>query len=103
MSSDSTPLPARPAASSRVQSVDRSLRLLKAVASAPGTGTAQELARRCGLNRSTAWRLLSTLEEHGMVERNPVTGQYGVGYAAFQIATADDHDALARRLRARAA
>lgn len=34
-----------------------------------------------------------------MVERNPVTGRYGVGYAAFQIATADDHDALARRLR----
>ena len=28
-----------------------------------------------------------------------VTGRYVVGYAAFQLATAEDHDALARRLR----
>ena len=28
-----------------------------------------------------------------------MTGRYVVGYAAFQLATAEDHDALARRLR----
>ena len=27
----------------------------------------------CGINRSTAWRLLATLEAHGLVERDPVT------------------------------
>jgi DNA-binding IclR family transcriptional regulator len=87
------------AANAGVQSVDRALRLLKAVAAADQPSTAQELAQRCEVNRSTAWRLLSTLEAHGLVERDPVTGRYLVGYAAFQLATAEDHDALARRLR----
>lgn len=82
-----------------VQSVDRALRLLKAVAASATPSSAQELAQRCEVNRSTAWRLLSTLEGHGLVERDPVTGRYVVGYAAFQLATAEDHDALARRLR----
>jgi DNA-binding IclR family transcriptional regulator len=86
-------------ASAGVQSVDRALRLLKAVAASGAPSSAQELARRCGVNRSTAWRLLATLEAHGLVERDAVTGRYAVGYAAFQLATAEDHDALARRLR----
>jgi DNA-binding IclR family transcriptional regulator len=87
------------AAIAGVQSVDRALRLLKAVAAADAPSSAQELAQRCEINRSTAWRLLSTLEGHGLVERDPVTGRYMIGYAAFQLATAEDHDALARRLR----
>src|SRR3954468_7654174 len=86
-------------ATTGVQSVDRALRLLKAVAAAPVPATAQELAQRCEVNRSTAWRLLATLERHGLVERDAVTGRYVVGYASFQLATAEDHDALARRLR----
>ncbi len=86
-------------ANAGVQSVDRALRLLKAVAASDAPSTAQELAQRCGVNRSTAWRLLTTLEGHGLVERDAVTGRYVVGYAAFQLATAEDHDALARRLR----
>ena len=86
-------------ASAGVQSVDRALRLLKAVAASGAPSSAQELAQRCGVNRSTAWRLLATLEAHGLVERDAVTGRYAVGYAAFQLATAEDHDALARRLR----
>ena len=87
------------AAATGVQSVDRALRLLKAVASSSAPGSALELAQRCDVNRSTAWRLLATLEGHGLVERDPVTGRYMVGYAAFQLATAEDHNALARRLR----
>jgi DNA-binding IclR family transcriptional regulator len=86
-------------ASTGVQSVDRALRLLKAVAASGAPSSAQELAQRCGVNRSTAWRLLSTLEAHGLVERDAATGRYVVGFASFQLATAEDHDALARRLR----
>jgi DNA-binding IclR family transcriptional regulator len=82
-----------------VQSLDRALRLLKAVAASPDPATPLDLARACDINRSTAWRLLGTLERHGLVERHPVTGRYGVGYAAFQIASTDDTDSLARRLR----
>jgi DNA-binding IclR family transcriptional regulator len=51
------------------------------------------------VNRSTAWRLLGTLEAQGLVERDPVTQRYSVGYEAIQIAGAADYDGLARRVR----
>jgi len=86
-------------AASTVQSVDRAVALLKAIATGPTPATAGELALACGINRSTAWRLLSTLEANGMVERDPLTQRYAIGYAAFQVASAAEDDAIARRLR----
>jgi len=80
-----------------VQAVDRAAALLKAVANASRPATVPELARSCELNRSTAWRLLATLEAQGLVERDPVSQRYSVGYAIFQIAAGDDHDSLVRR------
>ena len=80
-----------------VQAVDRAAALLKAVANSARPATALELARSCNLNRSTAWRLLATLERQGLVERDPVTQRYSVGYAIFRIAASDDHDPLVRR------
>ena len=80
-----------------VQAVDRAAALLKAVANSARPATALELARSCNLNRSTAWRLLATLERQGLVERDPVTQRYSIGYAIFQIAASDDHDPLVRR------
>ena len=80
-----------------IQSVDRAAGLLKAVANSPTSLSVAELAAQCGLNRSTAWRLLATLDGQGLVERDPETQRYSVGYAIFQIAAAGDHDALVRR------
>lgn len=80
-----------------VQAVDREAALLKAVANAERAPTVLELARSCNLNRSTAWRLLATLERQGLVERDPVTQRYTVGYAIFQVAAGDNHDSLVRR------
>ena len=80
-----------------IQSVDRAAALLKAVAKSPTALSVVELAAQCGLNRSTAWRLLATLDSQGLVERDPVTQRYSIGYAIFQIAAAGDHDALVRR------
>jgi DNA-binding IclR family transcriptional regulator len=57
---------------------------LKAVASADHPPTAAELAQICGLNRTTAWRLLATLETNGMVERD-LAQRYGVGYGAVAL------------------
>src|SRR4051794_32225061 len=62
-SAQSDPRGRRP---TNVQAVDRAAVLLKAVAAEPEPATAWQLAIRCGLNRSTAWRLLSTLESHGL-------------------------------------
>jgi DNA-binding IclR family transcriptional regulator len=80
-----------------IQSVDRAAALLKAVANSKQPLTVVELAAECGLNRSTAWRLLATLDSQGLVERDPATQRYSIGWAIFQIAAAGDHDALVRR------
>jgi DNA-binding IclR family transcriptional regulator len=82
-----------------IQSVDRAAELLRAVANSRQPLTLPELASRTGLNRSTAWRLLATLDAHGLVEHDPVSQRYTVGYAIVQIAAAGDHEALVRRAR----
>jgi DNA-binding IclR family transcriptional regulator len=83
----------------RIQAVDRAVVLLKAVAASNTPPTVLELARRCGINRATAWRLLRTLEHHGLVDRDTTTQRYTVGYAAAQVASAVTDDALIRRVR----
>jgi DNA-binding IclR family transcriptional regulator len=83
----------------RIQAVDRAVVLLKAVAASSTPPTVLELARRCGINRATAWRLLRTLEHHGLVDRDTITQRYTVGYAAAQVASAVTDDALIRRVR----
>ena len=82
-----------------IQSVDRAAALLKAIADSHRPPTVIELADVCGLNRSTAWRLLATLDQHGLVERDPVSQRYRVGYAFLRIAAAAEHDPLVRRAR----
>jgi DNA-binding IclR family transcriptional regulator len=82
-----------------IQSVDRAARLLKAIAGARQPPTVVELAHLCGLNRSTVWRLLSTLERHGLVERDAVTQRYSVGVGLLGLAAAADHMPLVRRAR----
>ena len=72
---------------SRVQSVDRAMRLLRAVADATTVdSTATLLAGACGLNRATAWRILSTLETHGMVSCDRTTGRWSLGPGLLDIA-----------------
>lgn len=83
----------------RIQAVDRAVALLRAVATATTPPTVLELARACGLNRSTAWRLLRTLEHHGLVDRDEITQRYTIGYGAIPIAGAVADDALVRRVR----
>lgn len=87
------------AGSQRIQAVDRAVALLKSVAASATPPTVLELARDCGLNRSTAWRLLRTLEYHGLVDRDPITQRYTVGYGAVSVAAVVTDDALVRRVR----
>ncbi|MGC1283693.1 MAG: IclR family transcriptional regulator [Streptosporangiaceae bacterium] len=83
----------------RIQAVDRAIALLKSVAASATPPTVLELARECKLNRSTAWRLLRTLEHHGLVDRDPITQRYTVGYGAISVAAAVTDDTLVRRVR----
>jgi DNA-binding IclR family transcriptional regulator len=86
--------------SSRVQSVDRALTLLDSVAVAGARGqTVAELAAECDINRATAWRLLGTLEAHQLVERDPSTNRYRVGFALIRMSAAAGYDGVLRRIR----
>jgi DNA-binding IclR family transcriptional regulator len=82
-----------------IQSVDRAAALIKAIADSPHPPTVNELATSCGLNRSTTWRLLATLDGHGLIERDPVSQRYSLGYAFLRIAAGADVDPLVRRGR----
>jgi IclR family acetate operon transcriptional repressor len=82
----------------RVQSLQRALALLDAIAVAsPRGATVGELALTCGINRATAWRLLSTLESHGLVERDPATSRYEIGDTIARLAAASGVDGVVRR------
>jgi DNA-binding IclR family transcriptional regulator len=81
----------------RVQSVARAADLLKALET---PATVFDLADRTGLNRSTAWRILATLEGEGLVERDTATGRYAVGYALVALAAGAGHEPLVRRAHA---
>jgi DNA-binding IclR family transcriptional regulator len=84
--------------SGRVQSLERAIALLYAVAdSSPEGEPVASLAAKCGLNRATAWRLLATMEQHALVERDPATNRYAVGFAIARMATAAGIDGLVRR------
>ena len=82
----------------RVQSVERAVALLDAIAVGPARGsTVAELALACGINRATAWRLLATLEGRGLVDRDPATSRYQIGYTVARLAAAAGADGVVRR------
>lgn len=86
--------------SGRVQSVDRALKLLSGVvAAAPYGETAAVLAADCDINRATAWRLLGTLEAHGLIERDPSTNRYKIGLALLRMSAAAGYEGLVRKTR----
>jgi DNA-binding IclR family transcriptional regulator len=82
----------------RVQSLERAVALLEAVAAGPRDGLpVARLAADCGLNRATAWRLLATLEDHGLVDRDPAGNRYTVGFAVTRLAASAGVGGLVRR------
>jgi DNA-binding IclR family transcriptional regulator len=56
------------------QAVLRAVRLLKALGAQPGEPTLAELVSAVGLNKTTAYRLLTALESEGLVERGTGDG-----------------------------
>src|SRR3954452_25578778 len=82
---------------SRVQSVDRAVSLLRAVADAGSSGAATvALGDSCGLNRATAWRILSTLETHGLVVCDRASGRWTLGPGLVDIARSAGSDVVLR-------
>lgn len=82
-----------------IQVIDRAVALMQAIAAAPRELTAQQLAESCGLNRTTAWRILTSLEQHGLVFRDPATQRYGVGIDLVRLGEAAEVAPLIRVAR----
>src|SRR5947207_7786499 len=82
-----------------VQSVDRALDLLEALATAEGEVSITALAARTGLHVSTVHRLLATLLRRGYVRQNPDTSRY---YAGAKLATLAEGRSRFGELRLRA-
>jgi DNA-binding IclR family transcriptional regulator len=73
------------AAAPQSQTLDRGLRILEHLASAGRPQPIAEVATAVGLHRSIAYRLLRTLEDHQLVERDPL-GHYGLGLGVAALA-----------------
>ncbi|GAA4284143.1 IclR family transcriptional regulator [Brevibacterium daeguense] len=74
-----------------VQSVDRAVQILQLLTAEPVLGVS-ELSRRLGVHRSTAFRLLATLEAHDLVEQVAERGSYRLGFGLLRMA----HSVIAR-------
>lgn len=68
-------------------SVHNAARLLCAFTSAETEHGVSELARKLQLAKSTVHRLLTTLAEEELVERNPRTGRYRLGLKMWELGT----------------
>src|SRR5438045_9127155 len=69
-----------------VRSVERAIAILDLLAQG-GWHTGAEIARELHVHRSTALRLLGTLERHALVERDPRTARYRLGRRLPQLAS----------------
>jgi len=72
-----------------IQSVDRALVLLKAISSRPSEGqTLNELTSVLDIDRSSIFRLLSTLARHDLVRQEEGGKRYVLGYGIYSLAGA---------------
>ncbi len=72
---------------STVQSVDRAVTVLEILAHSGEAGVT-ELAAELGVHKSTAFRLVSALEQRGLVEQHDARGKYRLGVGILRLAGA---------------
>jgi DNA-binding IclR family transcriptional regulator len=81
-----------------IQSVDRSARILKALASGPRRLGVSQLADQLGLSRPTVHGLLQTLQAHGFVEQDRDSDKYQLGAGLLHLGNSYlDHNELRAR------
>jgi DNA-binding IclR family transcriptional regulator len=69
-----------------IQSVQRAAALLKVFDNGPTELGVSELSRKAHLHKSTASRLLATMEREGLLERVPGTEKYRLGFMLVRLA-----------------
>lgn len=88
---------AEPTAGVASQTLDRGIRILELLADERHPQTIDELAASLGVHRSVAYRLIRTLELHGLVERES-TGRLQLGARLAALAAGVAHDLQAEAL-----
>ncbi|MFA9430371.1 IclR family transcriptional regulator [Egicoccus sp. AB-alg2] len=84
MASDGTASDPRRRAAA-VQSVDRAVSIMEILARDGWSGVT-EIARELDVHKSTVFRLVSTLEARGIVEQDPSSNKYRLGFAMARLA-----------------
>lgn len=87
-----------PGSGSLVQSVQRAWRIVRMFDAGHPEWNPSELARRSGLRRTTAFRLMKTLEAEGVLALDPVNGKYFLGPTVYQLAYVWIADAALARI-----
>ena len=74
--------------SATLGSVANAARVLKSFTAHDPVWGVTDMARHLGIAKSTAYRLLATLTEQGLLDQDPLTGRYRLGLVVFDLAAA---------------
>ncbi|MFI2228639.1 IclR family transcriptional regulator [Nocardia testacea] len=84
-------MPDKPGPTAGSQTLGRGIRLLEILTAAGRNMSIDELAQSLGVHRSVAYRLLRTLEEHGLIARDP-SGRIALGAGLAALASGVSRD-----------
>ncbi|PLR82107.1 IclR family transcriptional regulator [Bacillus canaveralius] len=70
-----------------VKSVSRALDIVTLVSSKKGGLGVTEIAKQIDINKSSVYRILSTLVQYGYVEQDSETGRYKLGYKFLEVSS----------------
>ncbi len=78
-----------------IQVLDRAFKIFEIIAQSKSPLTIQELQNATGLNRTTIWRILSTMMENGFLTQLPNTKQYCLSCKACNLITTSATNSIA--------
>src|SRR5690348_7171202 len=70
-----------------VKSVSRALDIIMLVSMKKGGLGVTEIANQMDINKSSVFRILSTLVQYGYVEQDKETGRYKLGYTFLEVSS----------------
>lgn len=82
---DSPRGPRRAKRTATLKTVDKALNAVDFLAVFGGKVGVRELAEYLSIDKSSMHRLLTTLEQHGYVAQDPITGKYQLGTRVFEV------------------
>jgi IclR family transcriptional regulator, KDG regulon repressor len=69
----------------KIQSLQRAIDILRLFSLQQPSHALSEIASAMGLNKGTAWGLVTTLEQNGLLEQDPNTRRYRLGPEIYQL------------------